>query len=149
LWSKPPTEALGCAANQQQYSPRNDWLSGATQTLITEDEIADGGSVLVNHPRKKKLVLFNENNFLFSSGLLDSDERVGWEREFAYAQGIAGTAFDEAETKHFSRDDIQQTKPKLVQAAIAGRLPRGIGVTRLRDAPAEWSRQNAMLGLSN
>ena len=28
------------------------------------------------------------------------------------------------------------------------RLPRGIGVTRLRDAPAEWSRQYAMLGLS-
>jgi hypothetical protein len=25
---------------------------------------------------------------------------------------------------------------------------RGIGVTRLRDAPAEWSRQYAMLGLS-
>jgi site-specific DNA recombinase len=38
--------------------------------------------------------------------------------------------------------------PKLVQAAVEGRLPRGIGVTRLRDAPAEWSRQNAMLGLS-
>jgi site-specific DNA recombinase len=34
--------------------------------------------------------------------------------------------------------------PELVQ----GRLPRGIGVTRLRDAPAEWSRQYAMLGLS-
>jgi hypothetical protein len=27
-------------------------------------------------------------------------------------------------------------------------IPRGIGVTRLRDAPAEWSRQYAMLGLS-
>ena len=27
--------------------------------------------------------------------------------------------------------------PKLVQAAVEGRLPRGIGVTRLRDAPAE------------
>jgi site-specific DNA recombinase len=39
--------------------------------------------------------------------------------------------------------------PKLVQAAVEGRLPRGIGVTRLRDAPAEWSRQYAMLGLSN
>jgi site-specific DNA recombinase len=38
--------------------------------------------------------------------------------------------------------------PKLVQAAVEGRLPRGIGVTRLRDAPAEWSRQYAMLGLS-
>jgi hypothetical protein len=31
--------------------------------------------------------------------------------------------------------------PALVQAAIEGRLPRGIGVTRLRDAPAECSRQ--------
>jgi site-specific DNA recombinase len=37
--------------------------------------------------------------------------------------------------------------PDLVGAAIAGRLPRSIGVTRLRDAPAEWSRQHAMLGL--
>jgi hypothetical protein len=38
--------------------------------------------------------------------------------------------------------------PKLAQAAVEGRLPWGIGVTRLRDAPAEWSRQYAMLGLS-
>ena len=38
--------------------------------------------------------------------------------------------------------------PRLVQAAVQGRLPRGIGVARLRDAPAEWSRQYAMLGLS-
>ena len=38
--------------------------------------------------------------------------------------------------------------PDLVRAAIVGRLPRGIGVTRLRDAPVEWSRQHAMLGLT-
>jgi DNA invertase Pin-like site-specific DNA recombinase len=38
--------------------------------------------------------------------------------------------------------------PELVKAAVEGRLPRGIGVTRLRDAPAEWSRQYEMLGLS-
>ena len=31
-------------------------------------------------------------------------------------------------------------KRRLVRAAIEGRLPRGIGVTRLRDAPAEWCR---------
>ena len=37
--------------------------------------------------------------------------------------------------------------PDLVKAAIEGRLPGGIGVTRLRDAPVEWSRQTAMLGL--
>ena len=38
--------------------------------------------------------------------------------------------------------------PDLVKAAIEGRLRRGIGVTRLRDAPVEWSRQHAMLGLT-
>ena len=38
--------------------------------------------------------------------------------------------------------------PELVKAAVEGRLPRGIGIARLRDAPAEWSRQYAMLGLS-
>jgi site-specific DNA recombinase len=36
--------------------------------------------------------------------------------------------------------------PELVKEAVEGQLPRGIGVTRLRDAPAEWSRQYAMLG---
>ena len=37
--------------------------------------------------------------------------------------------------------------PDLVKAAIAGRLPHGIGVARLADMPAEWSRQHQMLGL--
>jgi site-specific DNA recombinase len=37
--------------------------------------------------------------------------------------------------------------PSLVQAAVEGRLPRGIGVGSLRDAPAEWSLQFARLGL--
>jgi len=38
--------------------------------------------------------------------------------------------------------------PDLVRAAVEGRLPRGIGVERLRDAPAEWSRQFEKLGLN-
>jgi site-specific DNA recombinase len=38
--------------------------------------------------------------------------------------------------------------PNLVKAAIEGRLPRGIGVARLVDAPSEWSRQHQVLGLS-
>ena len=37
--------------------------------------------------------------------------------------------------------------PDLVKAAIDGRLPHGMGVTRLIDMPAEWSRQRHMLGL--
>ena len=31
--------------------------------------------------------------------------------------------------------------PSLVEAAVEGRLPRGIGIASLRDAPAEWSLQ--------
>jgi site-specific DNA recombinase len=38
--------------------------------------------------------------------------------------------------------------PDLVRAAVEGRLSRGIGVERLRDAPAEWSRQFEALGLN-
>jgi site-specific DNA recombinase len=37
--------------------------------------------------------------------------------------------------------------PNLVKAAIDGRLPHGMGITRLTDLPAEWSRQHQMLGL--
>ena len=39
--------------------------------------------------------------------------------------------------------------PDLVKAAIEGRLPRGMGVARLCDMPAEWSRQYQTLGLSS
>jgi site-specific DNA recombinase len=38
--------------------------------------------------------------------------------------------------------------PNLVKAAVEGRLPRGIGVERLRDLPTEWSQQFKLLGLS-
>jgi site-specific DNA recombinase len=39
--------------------------------------------------------------------------------------------------------------PDLVKAAIDGRLPHGMGVARLADLPAEWSRQRRMLGLGS
>jgi site-specific DNA recombinase len=38
--------------------------------------------------------------------------------------------------------------PDLVKAAIDGRLPHRMGVSRLCELPAEWSRQYRMLGLS-
>ena len=39
--------------------------------------------------------------------------------------------------------------PNFVQAAVDGRLPRGVGIANLRDSPAEWSRQFARLGLAS
>jgi site-specific DNA recombinase len=38
--------------------------------------------------------------------------------------------------------------PNLVKAAVEGRLPRGIGIDRLRDLPTEWSQQFKALGLN-
>jgi site-specific DNA recombinase len=38
--------------------------------------------------------------------------------------------------------------PALVKAVLEGRLPRGVGVASLRDAPAQWSRQFERLGLA-
>jgi site-specific DNA recombinase len=38
--------------------------------------------------------------------------------------------------------------PNLVRAAVEGRLPRGVGIERLRDLPNEWSRQFEALGLN-
>ncbi len=37
--------------------------------------------------------------------------------------------------------------PAVVQAIIAGRLPRGIGVTGLADLPPSWRAQHAALGI--
>ena len=37
--------------------------------------------------------------------------------------------------------------PNLVKAAIDGRLPRGVAVTRLFDLPAEWTKQHQILRL--
>jgi site-specific DNA recombinase len=39
--------------------------------------------------------------------------------------------------------------PDLVKAAIDGRLPHGMGVVRLSDLPAEWSKQHRTLGLTS
>jgi site-specific DNA recombinase len=38
--------------------------------------------------------------------------------------------------------------PSLIKAAVDGRLPHGVGVARLFDAPIAWSRQHQMLGLA-
>jgi DNA invertase Pin-like site-specific DNA recombinase len=39
--------------------------------------------------------------------------------------------------------------PDLVQAAIDGRLPRGVGIESLRDCPVEWHEQHRKLGLAS
>jgi site-specific DNA recombinase len=68
---------------------------------------------------------------------------------------MAGTNVDQiATTENCTVRQVNMTislaflAPNLVQAAVEGRLPRGIGIANLRDAPAEWSLQYARLGLA-
>jgi site-specific DNA recombinase len=37
--------------------------------------------------------------------------------------------------------------PDIVEAAVDGRLPRGVSVRRLYDLPSDWIEQRRMLGL--
>ena len=37
--------------------------------------------------------------------------------------------------------------PDIVQAAIDGRLPRGLGVSQMTDLPADWILQRQHIGL--
>ncbi|KAA5595393.1 recombinase family protein [Blastochloris sulfoviridis] len=59
-----------------------------------------------------------------------------------------------AEREHLSPRHVHMTislaflSPRLVEAAIDGRLPHGVGVSRLFDPPACWRRQHDMLGLA-
>lgn len=64
-----------------------------------------------------------------------------------------GAAVEDIAARHkCSRRHVNMTismafiAPSLVKAAVEGRLPRGIGIANLRDAPAEWSQQCERLG---
>jgi hypothetical protein len=58
-----------------------------------------------------------------------------------------------ADTHQVSEKTVRSTlslallSPDIVQAAIDGRLPRGLSVSRMTDLPADWSMQRQQLGL--
>ena len=74
-----------------------------------------------------------------------------WLQELLSGQ-IAGTE-EIAIRERCSERSIRMTlslaflSPELVQAIIAGRLPRGIGMTGLADLPPSWNAQHAALGV--
>ena len=80
-----------------------------------------------------------------ASGPSDGIDRLAADLNRPRTELKPGTLLTREWEGHLQR--VMVFAPSLVKAAIEGKLPRGIGVTRLRDAPAEWSRQYAMLGL--
>lgn len=73
------------------------------QTAIAISPAADAGSVLVDHPRIKKLVLFNEGDFLFDKELLDPEARASFPSTLGYRGTIAGNCFRTGRPTVFSR----------------------------------------------
>ena len=70
---------------------------------------------------------------------------------------VKGTVTDTGQIAKRERCSVRQVNmiislaflaPKLVSAAVEGHLPRGVGIERLRDAPAEWRLQFEALGLN-
>jgi predicted nucleotide-binding protein len=75
-------------------------------SVVTDDEeLVDNGSVLINHPQREKLVLFNADDFLFEKKLLDPSQRLKWPTEFGWFEGIAGRCFRESRTLLYSKSD--------------------------------------------
>jgi predicted nucleotide-binding protein len=73
------------------------------QAAIDISPAADAGSVLINHPKMEKLVLFNEDDFLFQKGLLDPRARADWPKQFSYFAGVAGRCFRQRAVQVFPK----------------------------------------------
>ena len=68
-------------------------------------------------------------------------------------KGEAGSIQDIADREKLSVRQINRVltlaflSPRLVEAAVEGRLPRGVGLASIRELPAAWSKQHEVLGL--
>jgi DNA invertase Pin-like site-specific DNA recombinase len=68
-------------------------------------------------------------------------------------QGEIESTDDLARREHKSERAIRTTlslaflAPDIARAAIDGRLPRGVGLSRLTDLPLDWSEQRQLIGL--
>ncbi len=72
------------------------------------------------------------------------------------SQIVTGDAIDIAaiaERQRVSEKTVRSTlslaflAPDIVQAAIDGRLPRGLGVSQMTELPVGWAEQRQQLGL--
>lgn len=66
-------------------------------------------------------------------------------------EGIEAIALRHGKTERWVRKHLTLAflDPKLVEAAVDGVLPRGYGLSRFLDLPADWTDQWRVLGLTN
>jgi site-specific DNA recombinase len=141
-----------------------------TVTLVSEDHTSDSDTTpsVLTVPwskaahRRHRDVIVPEGSSRAEARPIRSDSRLKLVTAIArgrqwLAEIEAGTATIEAIAKReaCSKRHVQMTislaflAPSLIKAAVDGRLPRGIGVARLFDAPVAWSHQHQLLGLAH
>ena len=81
------SDFIKASRNQPQSSIIKEFLA----TIIKGKHVCESGSILVDNPIRKKLVLFNDSDFLVKQGFLPENEP--WSKEFGYFDGIAGLTF--------------------------------------------------------
>ena len=101
---------------------------------------------------------YNEFDSHWLAAVSDTNRDVGFRRhprDFAeYLQNLLTTVAELCLREKCSVRQVNMTislaflAPNLVKAAVEGRLPRGVGIERLRDPPTEWSWQFEALGLN-
>jgi hypothetical protein len=104
------------------------------ETAIAISPAADAGSVLIDHPKMERLVLFNEGDFLFDKELLDSQARASFPTTLGYRGTIAGscyrtimpTVFSRAQGGEFSGDSPIQNMVCFPIKLGKGREPFGV-----------------------
>ena len=68
----------------------------------------------------------------------------------AHADGVATIANREGVSERSARMGLSLAflAPDIVQAAVDGILPRGLGVSRLMDMPPSWADQRSIIGIA-
>jgi predicted nucleotide-binding protein len=117
---------------------RQDILEAFLHKVIHAGHFSEAGSILVNDPEKKKLRLFNPDNFLTKNGYLKEGEP--WQAEFNYGEGIAGEAF-------VKRDAITvpdaSSDPRF--STVEGQVP----ITSMICTPIIINDRNAPFGIAS
>ncbi|MGZ8371619.1 MAG: TIR domain-containing protein [Rhodoplanes sp.] len=75
------------------------------ETAVSLHPSSDCGSVLIKHPARNALILFNANDFLFEKKLLDPNVVASWPSELQLRGTIAGLCFRTKSTKIFRKED--------------------------------------------
>ncbi len=75
------------------------------ETVVSLDPSSEQGSVLIKHPDRNALILFNANEFLFEKKLLDPNPAAKWPSELGLHGTIAGLCYRTKSTKRFCRGD--------------------------------------------